>query len=78
MDWTKIRHHPMVAKGLATLPPASSAKGVFRGLLLSNQSQRSSTDNEARFIKNTPGIGGFVELHAAVRHGEPEWPGGRQ
>jgi len=45
--------------------PASSnkrAKGDFRGLLLSNQTHRSSTDGEARLFKKAPGVGAFLSF----------------
>ena len=45
--------------------PASSKKrpkGDFRGLLLSNQTHRSSTDDEARLFKKAPGVGAFLSF----------------
>jgi transposase len=57
------------------LPPPSSgkgfggggssekrAKGDFRGLLLSNQTHRSSSDGEARLFKKAPGVGAFLSF----------------
>ena len=38
------------------------AKGDFRGLLLSNQTHRSSTDGEARLFKKAPGVGAFLSF----------------
>ena len=37
-------------------------KGDFRGLLLSNQTHRSSTDDEARLFKKAPGVGAFLSF----------------
>lgn len=54
------------------------AKGDFRGLLLSNQTHRSSSDGEARLFKKAPGTSAFVSFKGALRHREPQWPGGRQ
>ena len=57
------------------LPPPSSGKGFggdnggekraqgdFRGLLLSNQTHRSSSDGEARLFKKAPGVGAFLSF----------------
>jgi hypothetical protein len=41
------------------------AKGDFRGLLLSNQSHRSTSDGEARLFKKAPGVGAFLSF---LRH----------
>ena len=41
---------------------ARRAKGDFRGLLLSNQTHRSSADSKARLFKNAPGVGGFLSF----------------
>jgi len=38
------------------------AKGDFRGLLLSNQTHRSSSDGEARLFKKAPGVGAFLSF----------------
>jgi len=38
------------------------AKGDFRGLLLSNQTHRSSTDGEARLFKKAPGVCAFLSF----------------
>lgn len=38
------------------------AKGDFRGLLLSNQTHRSSTDGEAQLFKKAPGVGAFLSF----------------
>ena len=38
------------------------AKGDFRGLLLSNQTHRSSSDDEARLFKKAPGVGAFLSF----------------
>lgn len=49
------------------------AKGNFRGLLLSNQAHRSSTDREARLIRKSSSIGAFPSClgHCLIenRHG---------
>jgi transposase len=49
------------------------AEGDFRGLLLSNQTHRSSTDAEARLFRKTPGTGAFLSYlgHCLMenRHG---------
>ena len=37
-------------------------KGDFRGLLLSNQTHRSSSDGEARLFKKAPGVGAFLSF----------------
>jgi transposase len=38
------------------------AKGDFRGLLLSNQTHRSTSDGEARMFKKAPGVGAFLSF----------------
>ena len=38
------------------------AKGDFRGLLLSNQTHRSSTDGQARLFKKAPGVSAFLSF----------------
>ena len=38
------------------------AKGDFRGLLLSNQTHRSTSDGEARLFKKAPGVGAFLSF----------------
>jgi hypothetical protein len=38
------------------------AKGDFRGLLLSNQTHRSGSDDEARLFKKAPGVGAFLSF----------------
>ncbi len=38
------------------------AKGDFRGLLLSNQTHRFSSDGEARLFKKAPGVGAFLSF----------------
>lgn len=38
------------------------AKGDFRGLLLSNQTHRSSSDGEARLFKKAPGVGAYLSF----------------
>ena len=38
------------------------AKGDFRGLLLSNQTHRSASDDEARLFKKAPGVGAFLSF----------------
>lgn len=38
------------------------AKGDFRGLLLSNQTHRSTSDAEARLFKKAPGVGAFLSF----------------
>jgi transposase len=38
------------------------AKGDFRGLLLSNQTHRSTSDDEARLFKKAPGVGAFLSF----------------
>jgi len=38
------------------------AKGDFRGLLLSNQSYRSTSDKEGRLFKKAPGVGAFMSF----------------
>jgi hypothetical protein len=38
------------------------AKGDFSGLLLSNQTHRSSSDGEARLFKKAPGVGAFLSF----------------
>ena len=43
-------------------PDKKRAKGDFRGLLLSNQTHRSSTDGEARLFKKAPGVGAFLSF----------------
>jgi transposase len=37
-------------------------KGDFRGLLLSNQTHRSTSDGEARLFKKAPGVGAFLSF----------------
>lgn len=41
-------------------PDKKRAKGDFRCLLLSNQTQRSCSDGEARLFKNPPGVGAYL------------------
>ena len=38
------------------------AKGDFLGLLLSNQTHRSASDDEARLFKKAPGVGAFLSF----------------
>ena len=38
------------------------AKGDFRGLLLSNQTHRSTSDGEAQLFKKAPGVGAFLSF----------------
>jgi hypothetical protein len=38
------------------------AKGDFRGLLLSNQTHRSTSDDETRLFKKAPGVGAFLSF----------------
>ena len=38
------------------------AKGAFRGLLLSNQIHRSTSDGEARLFKKAPGVSAFLSF----------------
>jgi hypothetical protein len=38
------------------------AKGDFRGLLLSNKTHRSTSDDEARLFKKAPGVGAFLSF----------------
>ncbi len=49
------------------------AKGDLRGLLLSKQTHRSSSDGEARLFKKAPGVGAFLSFmgHCLMdnRHG---------
>ena len=52
------------------------AKGDFRGLLLSSQAHRSSSDDEGRLFKMAPGVDAFLSFMGhCVRDGEPQWPG---
>ena len=63
-------------------PPSSGGKGFggasggkkrakrdFRGLLLSNQTHRSTSDGEARLFKKAPGVGAFL---SSMGHGVME------
>lgn len=43
-------------------PDKKRAKGDFRGLLLSNQTYRSSSDGEARLFKKAPGVGAILSF----------------
>jgi len=55
------------------------AKGDFCGLLLSNQTHRSSTDGEALLLRKAHGVGAFWSLLARpLRHGKPQRLGGGQ
>ena len=55
---------PSGSKGFGT--PSTSAKkrakGDFRGLLLSNQTHRSTSDDEARLFTKAPGVGAFLSF----------------
>ncbi len=57
---------PSGGKGFGSAPAKNKnkkrAKGDFRGLLLSNQTQRFSSDEEARLFKKAPGVGAFLRL----------------
>jgi len=46
----------------ANTPGKKRAKGDFRGLLLSNQTHRSSSDGEARLFKKAPGVGAYLSF----------------
>jgi hypothetical protein len=68
------RHPPVAARDSAELPARRrSAKGDFRGLLLSNQTHRSSSDGEARLFRKSGGTGAFLSYlgHCLMenRHG---------
>jgi hypothetical protein len=68
------RHRKLVQKRHENWPPSLSkgfggassgkkrAKGDFRGLLLSNQTHRSTSDDEARLFKKAPGVGAFLSF----------------
>jgi transposase len=51
-------------KGFATTATTAKkrAKGDFRGLLLSNQTHRSTSDDEAWLFKKAPGVGAFLSF----------------
>jgi len=57
---------PSGSKGFGTPATTSKkrakAKGDFRGLLLSNQTHRSSSDGEARLFKKAPAVGAFLSF----------------
>jgi transposase len=54
---------PSGGKGFGGLASGKKrAKGDFRGLLLSNQTHRSSSDGEARLFKKAPGVGAFLSF----------------
>jgi transposase len=57
---------PPPSGGMGFGAPAAAgkkrAKGDFRGLLLSNQTHRSSSDGEARLFKKAPGVGAFLSF----------------
>jgi len=57
------RHHPAVDRNLeGNGSRKKRAKGDFRGLLLSNQTHSSSSDDEARRFKMAPGVGAFLSF----------------
>lgn len=66
---------PSSGNGFGSIPAKNKkrAKGDFRGLLLSNQTHRSSSDGEARLFKKAPGVGAFLSFmgHCLMenRHG---------
>jgi hypothetical protein len=64
MASTTIHHPPSGGKGFGSSTSAGKkrAKGDFRGLLLSNQTHRSSSDGEARLFKKAPGVGAFLSF----------------
>ena len=55
---------PSVGKGFGAFANTGKtrAKGDFRGLLLSNQTHRSTSDDEARLFKKSPGVGAFLSF----------------
>lgn len=54
---------PSGGKGFGgTTSGKKRAKGDFRGLLLSNQTHRSTSDGEARLFKKAPGVGAFLSF----------------
>ena len=55
---------PSGSKGFGTPSTTAKkrAKGDFRGLLLSNQTHRSTSDDEARLFKKAPGVGAFLSF----------------
>jgi len=46
----------------ANAPGKKRTKGDFRGLLLSNQTHRSSSDGEARLFKKAPVAGAYLSF----------------
>ncbi len=54
---------PSGGRGFGGLSSGSKrAKGDFRGLLLSNQTHRSTGDDEARLFKKAPGVGAVLSF----------------
>ena len=54
---------PSGGKGFGgNAPGMNRAKADFRGLLLSNQTHRSSSDGEARLFKKARGVGAYLSF----------------